>query len=128
MNWWLKRPKKVVTEITFPGAEHKRAWRFPTEGYTQAISFDYFFHNVKKGHKVQRCWRKDIVLYSGKWEDEHDAFWNGVEKFQKENPVPNRPYRALRPVVTDVDNIWHFYREIGYDYKRQIWLPHAYQR
>jgi len=73
--------------------------------YRARVSANWFFLGKGRNHK------KDGTIY----------FYDNERAYERTKELAVRD--SLPPVVEKrLNNIWEFYKEIGYDYKKQKWL------
>jgi len=110
----------VVLEMALDkDASHRRYIKFDLDNgknfcYRSRVSHDAFFHSIKKRNKNKK------FLYTSKHEDEHQIDINLWNKMMKQRPTLQDIYATV-PVV-HVQNLWEFYKLIGYNHKTKKWI------
>lgn len=74
------------------------------EGYKQVVSWNAFFHGTRRKN------RNDKFLYTS-YSYEEWPYYEGVF-YDSQRKIP----------IIEVDNVWEFYKMIGYDYKTKKYL------
>lgn len=102
----------VIVELTNIETEKAYVVRLPDYSepgfYRQTVSFSAFFHSIKKFGKEQRRRNTDPVT--------------GKIYYACEPRDMERPHTIFPPKIRRVENIYAFYKEVGYDYKKRRWL------
>lgn len=82
--------------------------------YRSRVSYNAFFHSMSDRNKTPN------YLYIAKTEKEHQIDIEVWDSMMETYPDLTDIYRTVP--VTDVKNIWEFYKLIGYDYKAKKWI------
>ena len=96
----------VVTEIDLDTYKHLRYLKFPLDGaknfcYRARVIYSSFAHS-----RHSRCQKRNELLYYSNHETDRVGF-NSMD---------------IRIPVVELENLWDFYKYIGYDYKKKKWI------
>jgi hypothetical protein len=103
----------VVSEV-FSTSKHGRYFRFPLDpnngkfDYRARVSYNCFFR--KRNHK------KNKTIYYAQSSESYNISKDSYNKIGEKHGL------KMEHEFIDLNSIWEFYKEIGYDYKKQKWL------
>lgn len=111
MSWIISE----VFEIPIKNGSSRRMWRFDHKfHYQEAVSFNAFFFGSKRNHKG------DELFYYAQHLTDYEIHRNVWAKTAEKHGLEN--YYPDSSTIQVVEDLWRFYKIIGFDYKTKKWI------